>query len=167
KPNPEQWATDWFAKNQDVLAKLDKDDREKLQDKGKNLAARIKTRFQVLSGTNYGDALLNVLGQEEKNMLAGIIVIGDGQNTQGSASTFEEVQRKALAAKAPVFTVIVGEERPKVEIRITDLQAPSKAPPSDTFLVRVEVDGEGLDKQKVPVELDVTRAGEKIMTMKG
>lgn len=186
--NQEQWATEFFKDNKALLEKLgeaDKrrqaaagtakpadrkgtapapvvvsSDREKMEDKGRNLDQKLKARYAILNSTNVGDAMMNVFGQEERHMLAGMIVISDFRSTQSSDATFQAVREKSIATKTPVFTIGVGEERPKIEIRITDLQAPTKASPKDSFVVRVEMDGEGMvgkDGQapKQPVFLDV------------
>lgn len=120
---------------------------------------KIDLHTQLVNGTNIGEALLAALKREAGNMLQGIIVVSDGRSTQFSNQTFEAVRAKALNANVPIFTVIVGEHRQPINIRITDLQAPDNARPDDKFLVRVEVDGEGLGGRDVKVSLDIFHPG--------
>ena len=50
---------------------------------------------------------------------------------------------------------IVGEDRQPVSIRIIDLQTPEQTPPDEKFVVRAEIDGEGLPDQDAKVFLDI------------
>jgi hypothetical protein len=119
----------------------------------------------LVNGTNLVDSLLAVLSRESNNMLQGIIVVSDGRSTQLTAQSLEELRARTNRENAPIpiFTVAVGDERPPVSIRITDLQAPEQVRPDDKFPVRVEIDGEGLIGKEVRVSLDVTKPnGERI-----
>src|SRR5262249_4993472 len=141
-------------------AELSPEDKEKLEAKQKKVPARIELRQQMLSGTNYGDAVLTALTRESTNMLAGIIVLGDGQSNQGSPSTYDGLRRRAVNLKVPIFTVGVGEVREQIIVRITDLQAPEQGPPDEKFMIRVEVDGEGLADKEFEVILDIYKPGD-------
>src|SRR5205085_10198676 len=133
---------------------------EKATDEEKaKLQKRQELYGYLVNGTNLGDALLAAVNREANNMVQGIVVFTDGRSTQYSAQAFEELRARARKAKVPIFTVVVGEYRQPIHIRITDLQAPEQARPDDKFPVRVEVDGEGLPDKEVTVTLDVTSPG--------
>jgi hypothetical protein len=113
----------------------------------------------LVNATNLGDAVLGVLNHESGHMLQGIVVLTDGRSSQVPAQTIDDVRARADKIKVPIFTVAVGEVRPQVHIRITDVQAPEQARPDDSFPVRVEMEGEGLAGNEVDVSLEVTRPG--------
>lgn len=147
------WTT-WF-KDTDVWDKLTLDDKLLLEKKRDLLPKKLEARQAILMSTSYPDALLSAITKEGNNMLAGIIVIGDGRSTAGSDSTLIEALNRANNAKVPIFTVAVGEVRERVNIRIADLLAPEQAPPDEKFDVRVEVDGEGLADRDFECLLDM------------
>jgi hypothetical protein len=157
---PRWSADDWAAwlkpdAKQDVPADLDEDARNKLLKK-------LDLYAMLVNGTNLGDSLMSVINKEANNMVQGIILVSDGRNTKLSTQ-IEEVQARARGARVPIFTVAVGEHRPPISIRITDLQVPDQARPDDKFPVRVEVDGEGLAGKGAAVTLEVTKpSGEKV-----
>jgi hypothetical protein len=93
-------------------------------------------------------------------MLAGMIVFSDGQSNQGSPSTYEGLRRRAADMKVPIFAIGVGDLKPQIMVRITDLQAPEQGPPDEKFMVRVEVDGEGLADKEFEVILDIFKPGD-------
>src|SRR5206468_11509272 len=111
---------------------------------------------QLIGATNLGDSLREIFNRESNNMVQGLIVVSDGRSTQYSSQAFEELRSRADRAKVPIFTVVVGEHRQPISIRITDLQAPEQARPEDKFPVRVEIDGEGLPNAGVEVSLEIT-----------
>ena len=125
------------------------------QDRAKFLQ-RQELLQQMVGSTNLGDSLREVFNREANNMVQGLIVFSDGRSTQYSSQAFEELRSRADRAKVPIFTVVVGEHRQPISIRITDLQAPEQARPEDKFPVRVEIDGEGLPHAAMDVLLDVT-----------
>jgi hypothetical protein len=138
---------------------------ENLTDEEQKKFANKRADLEVLvNSTKLADAVLTALNRESNAMLQGIVVVSDGRSTQGfSTQTLDEIQSRAEKSKIPIFTVVVGEHRQPINIRIADLQAPEQARPDDKFPVRVDVDGEGLAGQAVEVRLDVTKPnGEKI-----
>lgn len=139
KPNPKEVAPE----------NLSEEDKAKFQ-------KRLELHQLLVGGTNLGDSLLEVVNREANNMVQAIVVISDGRSTQFTAQSFEEARLRARKAKVPIMTVAVGEHRQPINILITDLQAPEQARPDDKFLVRVEVDGEGLPNKETMVTLDVT-----------
>lgn len=160
KPATSEWAAEW-VRTGEVPEFTDPNDKTVFEKKRADLPKRVDLRQQILAATNYGDSLLAMLTRESNNMLAGVIIVGDGQNNQGSPSTFDEIRRRAQFARVPIFTIAVGEEREQINIRITDLQAPEQAPPDDKFVVRVHVDGEGLADKEFEVFLDVILPGDE------
>lgn len=160
KPMPStEWASAWRKLSDDeaIPSGLSDEDKAKLKAKRDKLDKKIELRAQIINGTNLGDSLLAAYNREANNMLAGIIVISDGRSHQGSDLAYEELKTRARKAKVPLFTVGVGEDRPTININITDLQAPEQTPPDDKFPVRVEVDGPGLADQELEVTLDAYR----------
>ena len=88
-------------------------------------------------------------------MLQGVIVFTDGRSTEGSAAAFDQLKEHARRDHIPLFVVAIGEERPQVKVEIADLRVPQQVQPDDKFPAVVEVTGEGLPDQPVPVELEV------------
>ncbi len=130
-----------------------------------NLRKNLELNAFLIGGTNLADSLLSVINRESNNMLQGIVVISDGHSTQFTEETFRDVHARANKerAKIPIFTVVVGEHREPIEIRITDLQVPEQVRPDDRFPVRVEIDGKGLADKDVQVVLEATKPnGEKV-----
>jgi uncharacterized membrane protein len=158
----DQWLFDWFrgGGNPEVLSRLDEADRHKLAEKGKHLQDRLELRRQILSGTDYAEAVLAALTQQSGQPVAGIIIVGDGQNTTGSDSLMAEVRRRAAAARIPIIAIGIGKIVERKAIRIADLSAPSRTPPEDKFVVRVDVLGEGLADQPFSGFLDIGKAGQ-------
>ncbi len=157
----DQWAAGWFKNNlRELQDKLDESDRQKLDEKAKNLPQKLESRQQIINGTNYGDALLATLMREGNNMLAGVVIIGDGHSTTFSQSTLDEARSRSKNGKIPVFAVGIGETREKKEIRIVDLRAPTRTPPDDPIIVRVTAQGEGLADQPFEAFLDIYKPGQ-------
>src|SRR5262249_23169816 len=121
---PVEWAAAWLkvpdekALPADNTAEPEKglsgEGRAKLEAKRAKLQKKMDARSQVLEGTNLGDAVRTAYDRESNNMLAGIIVISDGRSNQGSDQSFVEVTTRARKARVPIFTIGVGEERPRV-----------------------------------------------------
>src|SRR5262249_29921375 len=61
----------------------------------------------------------------------------------------------------PIFCVQLGEDRQPVAIRITDVQTPEQTPPDEKFVIRAEIDGEGLPDHETIVYLDLIRPDEE------
>ena len=157
--DPALWATNWF-KETGVFEQLNPEDKAVLEKKRDGLSKKLEARQQIVAGTNYPDALFGLTARESNNMIAGVIVIGDGQSNQGSASTLAEALHRFHNLKVPVFTVAVGEVRDQINIRITDLQVPEMSPPDEKFPVRIIVEGEGLADQEFNGWLDMFKPGQ-------
>ena len=152
-----EWA-DWLKP-----ALLDKMAPGLSEDEQKQFGKRQTLLKQLLTGTNLPESLLDVFNRESNNMVQGIVVFSDGRNsgrpgssTQFSAEVFDELRARARRAKVPIFTVAVGEYRQPISITNLALQTPEQARPDDKFLVRFDVDGEGLPNRESNVALDIT-----------
>ncbi len=131
-----------------AAATLNEEDKAKFL-KGQELIQRL------VGSTNLGDSLRAIFNRETNNMVQGLVVVSDGRSTEYSSQAFEELRSRAERAKVPIFTIVVGEHRQPISIRVTDLQAPEQARPEDKFPVRVEIDGDGLPNEAKEVYLDV------------
>src|SRR5262249_26336072 len=101
KPGSAEWATEWLRVGT-IPEKLSASDKEIVASKREKLPRKIEPRQTVLTSTNYGDAVMAALTRESTNMLAGIIVIGDGQSNQGSPSSYDMLRQRALNMKVPI-----------------------------------------------------------------
>jgi hypothetical protein len=106
--------------------------------------------------TNVGDALKALLNNESNKMPQGVVVFTDGRSNEGSLATFDELKELAKTSRVPIFVVAIGEERPKVNIDVTDVRVPPQIQPDDKFPASVEATGEGLAGQAVDVSLELT-----------
>lgn len=114
------------------------------------------TRF--FEGTAVGEAVLEVLKQEQNNMVEGIVLFTDGRLTEGSASAVTEAAKAAANANIPVFVVQVGEVRPKVAIDVVDISVAPVIRPEDKFRVIVTVNGQDMPTgEEFPITLEMTR----------
>ncbi|HEX4590083.1 MAG TPA: vWA domain-containing protein, partial [Gemmataceae bacterium] len=157
KPGTAEWAIGWLKEPvaDTVPAELSEADRAKFADNRAKLDKRIEAVRQLMLGTNVGESVLTLLNREANNPVRGVIVVSDGRSNLGSESAFEELRARARKERIPVFTVLVGEDRQPVSIRITDLQTPEQTPPDEKFVVRAEIDGEGLPDQDAKLSLDI------------
>jgi hypothetical protein len=156
------WADSYLAQPLAVTLPpgLSEEDTQRLKDNRDRLQKRVQLIADLLQGTDMPGSVSELLKREAGNMLAAVVVISDGRSTRGKATAAREVAEQAMLAKVPIYTIAVGVDRPPVSIRITDVQAPERITPDEKFVVRVEVDGEGLTDQQVPVTLELTRPSE-------
>ncbi|HEY1380027.1 MAG TPA: hypothetical protein VGF55_24705, partial [Gemmataceae bacterium] len=159
KPGSAEWAIGWLKlpAADTVPTDLNDADVAKFTDNRGKLDKRVEAARQLMLGTNVGESVLTLLNREANNPVRGVIVVSDGRSNLGSESAVEELRARARKDRIPVFTVLVGEDRQPVNIRITDLQTPEQTPPDEKFVVRAELDGEGLPDQEAKVFLDVTK----------
>lgn len=160
KPATPEWANEWL-KNTTYLKNLDETDLEAHKGKRDRLIKKLDLRQQILSASNYSDPLLSGYSRESNNLLAGIIIIGDGRSNKGSPADIQSLKARATEAKVPIFTIGVGESREFMNIQITDLRAPDQTPPEEKFQVRAEITGQGLANRKFPVILDIYKPNQK------
>jgi hypothetical protein len=157
KPGTADWALGWLKQpaTDTVPGDIAEDDRAKFADNRAKLDKRVEAVRQLMLGTNVGESVLTVMNREANNPVRGIVVVSDGRSNLGSESAVEELRARARKERIPVFTVLVGEDRQPINIRITDLQTPEQTPPDEKFVVRAELDGEGLPDQETKAFLDV------------
>ncbi len=156
------WAIGWLARPEAevVPSGLTPVDKKRLLANRDQLNDRLEVARQIGQGTDVPGSILSVINREANNLLQGIIVLSDGRSTRGSEATLRELRQRATQEDIPIFTIAVGEDLPKVEIRITDVQAPTRTPPDEPFKVYVDVDGEGLPGAEVSVSLDLIPPGQ-------
>jgi hypothetical protein len=168
------WTT-WFKEFMEGESgqRLSDPDKENLKKKQDNLLKKLEIRQAILTSTSYADSVLSVVTKESNNMVAGLIIIGDGRSNAGSDSTLLEAINRANNAKIPIFSIGIGEVREKINIRLADLRAPEQAPPDEQFSVRVDVDGEGLPDKEFECNLDIYKPNQvpgkdkPVMTLPG
>jgi hypothetical protein len=108
-------------------------------------------------GTNLGEPLYTAMSLQAGQRVEGIIVFSDGRSNGEHAATLQAVAGRAAKTGTPLFTVAVGEDRPRVRIKIADIRLPAHARPEDRFPVIMLIEGEGLAGQEFGVTLHVTR----------
>jgi hypothetical protein len=157
KPGAAEWAIGWLkAPAADTVpTDLSEADQAKFADNRAKFDKRIEAVRQLMLGTNVGESVLTLLNREANNPVRGVIVVSDGRSNLGSESAIEELRTRARKDRIPVFTILIGEDRQPVNIRIIDLQTPEQTPPDEKFVVRAEIDGEGLPDQEATVLLDI------------
>jgi hypothetical protein len=151
-PTRDDWAA-WLKIDPKKLADAVKDRGER--------DARERFLRQLTGNTNVGDSVLSLYKRKSTSLLQGIVVVSDGRSNEGSAQALADLRRQAAAAQVPIFTLAVGEDRPRVNLRITRVEAPSQARPDDKFAINVDLDGEGLPGAEKPVTLEITPPGGK------
>ena len=101
--------------------------------------------------TRLGQSLRDLLYDERANPLSGVAVLTDGGQNAG----VDLAAATALAHELgiPVHAVGLGSERQPTNVRISDLVAPARAFPGDTYTVTGYVQAQGLGGRTVQVEL--------------
>src|SRR5262249_22114300 len=146
KPGTPDWALGWLKLPPADAAPpgLSEDDTKVFSERRGKLDKRLETIRQVQIGTNVGESLRTLLNREANGMVHGVILVSDGRSNLGSESAVAELRARARKDAIPIFAVQLGEDRQPVAIRITDVQTPEQTPPDERFVVRAEIDGEGL-----------------------
>ncbi len=83
--------------------------------------------------------------------VAGIVILSDGQQNAGLDPTV--AADLAREAGIPLFPIGIGSNRLPVNVRISDLSAPSRAYPGDRYTVTGYLQAQGLAGKTVTVEL--------------
>ena len=97
--------------------------------------------------TRLGQSLRQLINDERSTPLAGIVVFSDGgQNAGIDPSAAIAVARDA---KIPIFTVGIGSDRRPANVRVSDLVAPARAYPGDSFKITGYLQSEGLADRTV------------------
>ena len=101
--------------------------------------------------TRIGQSLRNIIYDERGNPLAGAVVFTDGGHNAGvDPSAAIDI---AAQSKLPIFAVGIGSDRRPANARISDLVAPMRAYPGDSFTVSGYVQSHGFPGRSVTVEL--------------
>ncbi|MEM8944864.1 MAG: hypothetical protein AAGD11_06735 [Planctomycetota bacterium] len=101
--------------------------------------------------TRVGNAIRDILDEERTGTLAGVIVLSDGGNNSGIEPL--EIADQSSDRKLPIYTVGVGSEQPRRNLRIQELSAPSRVYPDDKATVSCLIQNEGFAGRSVEVEL--------------
>jgi hypothetical protein len=101
--------------------------------------------------TRLGQAVRQVIQDEQMSPVAGIVVFSDGDLNAGIG--YQAAAEAARESKLPLYTVGLGSERKPINVRVADFTAPARIHPGDSFAVTGYVQGEGLAGRDVTVEL--------------
>src|ERR1051325_10831480 len=105
-----------------------------------------------------GQSLADLINDERSGPVAGIVVFSDGgQNAGIDPSLAIEAAREA---RIPIYTVGIGSDRRPANVRVSDLVAPSRAYPGDSFTVTGYIQSQELAGRTVSVELSSRPASE-------
>jgi hypothetical protein len=101
--------------------------------------------------TRLGEAILQVLDREPARRLAGIVLLSDGGNNAGVAP----LAAAAAAERAGVAIQVlgIGSDTLPANLRVADLVAPARVFPGDGFAVTAYLQAQGMEGQRVEVEL--------------
>jgi hypothetical protein len=110
------------------------------------------------SETRLGQALRQLVNDERSTPVAGVVVFSDGGQNAGIDPA--AAIATARDAKIPIFTVGIGSDRRPANVRVSDLVAPARAYPGDSFNITGYLQSEGLADRTVAVELLSRAAGE-------
>jgi hypothetical protein len=101
--------------------------------------------------TRLGEALRQLIGNEQHNPIAGVVLVTDGGQNAGPAP--EAVLPAAREARIPVFAIGMGSDRPPSNVRVSDLSVPLRAYPGDRYTVTGYVQAQRMAGRVVTVEL--------------
>jgi hypothetical protein len=110
------------------------------------------------SETRIGQAVRQIINDERGMPLSGIVLFSDGG--QNAGVDIAAAVKAAQEAKVPVHVVGVGSATRPTNVRVSDLVAPARAYPGDSFQVTCYLQSQGLADRTVTVELSVSGAGE-------
>jgi len=117
------------------------------------------------SETRLGQSLRTAITDERTGPIAGIVVFSDGSQNAGIDPAVAIAAAKD--AKIPIYTVGIGSDRRPSNVRISDLVAPARAYPGDSFQITGYLQSEGLSDRTVAVELTSRPAGEENQKSEG
>lgn len=110
------------------------------------------------SETRLGQSLRQLIADERSTPVSGIVILSDGGQNSGIDTTLAVAA--AREARLPLYTVGIGSERRPANVRISDLVAPARAYPGDSFPITGYLQAEGLADRTVSIELLSRAAGE-------
>ncbi len=101
--------------------------------------------------TRLGQAIKQLLNEERNTPLAGIVVYTDGGQNAGEDPKL--AMELAKEVHIPLYTVGLGSDQPPINVRVSRFEAPARVYPGDGFKVTGFLQGEGLNRRFVTVEL--------------
>ncbi|MBM81741.1 MAG: hypothetical protein CMJ78_14270 [Planctomycetaceae bacterium] len=101
--------------------------------------------------TRLGESLLDLIRKEGGSTLAGIVIVSDGGSNAGVEPSTAQAAGKT--AKARLITVGVGSTDQPINLRIASIQSPQDVHKDDPFEISVFLQGQGLARKNVDVEL--------------
>lgn len=107
--------------------------------------------------TRIAQAVRQMIDDERGAPVAGIVVFTDGG--QNAGVDIAAAIKAAQDAKIPVHTVAIGSPIRPANVRVSDLVAPARAYPGDSFQVTGYLQSQGLAGRQVTVELAMSEAG--------
>ncbi|MEX0677499.1 MAG: vWA domain-containing protein [Pirellulales bacterium] len=107
--------------------------------------------------TRLGQSLRTLVNDERTTPVSAVVVFSDGGQNAGIDP--QVAIAAARDAKIPIYTVGIGSERRPANVRISDLVAPARAYPGDSFKITGYLQCEGLADRTVGVELFSRPAG--------
>ncbi|HEY2827134.1 MAG TPA: hypothetical protein VGJ04_05995 [Pirellulales bacterium] len=110
------------------------------------------------SETRIGQAVRQIINDERGMPLSGVVLFSDGG--QNAGVDVSAAVKAAQEAKVPVYVVGLGSAKRPMNVRVSDLVAPARAYPGDSFQVTGYLQSQGLAGRTVSVELSVSNAGE-------
>lgn len=109
--------------------------------------------------TRLGETLLDLIRQVSGQTLSGIVVVTDGGSNAGiEASAANEA---AKAAKVRLISVGVGSTEQPINVQIASIQAPTDVHLGDPFEISAFIQGQGLARRSIQVELLTRPENEK------
>ncbi|HEY2882244.1 MAG TPA: vWA domain-containing protein, partial [Pirellulales bacterium] len=108
--------------------------------------------------TRIGQAVRQIINDERGVPLSGIVVFTDGG--QNAGVDVQAAIKAAQEAKVPIHVVGLGSDKRPTNVRISDLVAPARAYPGDSFHVTGYVQAQSLAGRTATVELAVLPLGE-------
>ncbi len=110
------------------------------------------------SETRLGQSLRTLITEERTGPVSGIVLFSDGGQNAGIDPAVAIAA--ARDAQIPIYTVGIGSDRRPANVRISDLVAPTRAYPGDSFQITGYLQSEGLADRTVAVDLLSRPAGE-------
>jgi hypothetical protein len=101
--------------------------------------------------TRLGQSLRQIINDERATPVSGVVLFSDGGQNSGIDPS--AAIAAARDAKIPIFTVGIGSDRRPANVRVSDLVAPARAYPDDSFNITGYLQSEGLADRTMTVEL--------------
>ncbi len=118
--------------------------------------AQLELDLRRFGATNIAESVQAAMQRESNNLVQAVILVSDGRSTEGTPQALRDLRDRLNQAHVPIFTIAVGEDRPRVKIDVASPLAPQQTRPEDPFPVTVDIQGEGLADQEIKVYLDIT-----------